>query len=61
MWDKHRIDGVRLVASDVDWSHGGGPEILGPITALLLLVTGRTAAMDLLTGDGVAPMTARLR
>ncbi|MFI6366420.1 maleylpyruvate isomerase family mycothiol-dependent enzyme [Nocardia sp. NPDC050630] len=61
VWDKHRIDGVRLVASDVDWSHGSGPEILGPITALLLLVTGRTAAIDLLTGDGVASMTARLR
>lgn len=61
VWDKHRLDGIRLVASDVDWTHGSGPEIRGPITALLLLVTGRTAAMDLLAGDGVAPMTARLR
>ncbi|WP_062993269.1 maleylpyruvate isomerase family mycothiol-dependent enzyme [Nocardia anaemiae] len=60
VWDKHRLDGIRLVASDVEWSHGSGPEILGPITALLLLITGRTAAIDLLTGDGVAPMTARL-
>ncbi|WP_433525087.1 maleylpyruvate isomerase family mycothiol-dependent enzyme [Nocardia pseudovaccinii] len=61
VWDKHRLDGIRLVASDVDWTHGSGPEIRGPITALLLLVTGRPAAMDLLVGDGVALMTARLR
>ncbi|WP_433629345.1 hypothetical protein [Nocardia sp. CA-120079] len=61
VWDKHRLDGIRLVASDVDWIHGSGPEIRGPITALLLLVTGRAAAMDLLAGDGVAAMTARLR
>ncbi|WP_040695072.1 maleylpyruvate isomerase family mycothiol-dependent enzyme [Nocardia vinacea] len=60
VWDKHRLDGIRLVASDADWTHGSGPEIRGPITALLLLVTGRTAAMGLLAGDGVAPMTARL-
>lgn len=61
VWDKHRLDGIRLVATDIDWTHGSGQEIRGPIIALLLLITGRTAAMDLLSGEGVTPMAARLR
>ncbi|AVH61135.1 MULTISPECIES: maleylpyruvate isomerase family mycothiol-dependent enzyme [Streptomyces] len=34
----------RLVATDVEWTRGEGEEISGPIFALLLLLTGRTAA-----------------
>lgn len=34
----------RLVATDVEWTRGEGEEISGPISALLLLLTGRTAA-----------------
>lgn len=48
------VAGVRLVASDVDWSHGTGPEVRAPMQELLLLVTGRAAAADLVEGDGVA-------
>ncbi len=33
----------RLVATDVDWSRGKGPEIHGPVSELLMLVTGRPA------------------
>ncbi|MGW5136931.1 hypothetical protein [Streptomyces sp. NPDC004135] len=34
----------RLVATDIDWTCGAGPEIRGPVGALLLLLTGRPEA-----------------
>jgi uncharacterized protein (TIGR03083 family) len=50
-WAKHRLRGVRLVATDADWSAGSGAEVSGPIAALLLLLTGRvSAAQPKLTG-----------
>ncbi|MED7826211.1 maleylpyruvate isomerase family mycothiol-dependent enzyme [Streptomyces chiangmaiensis] len=33
---------ARLVATDADWSRGEGEEISGPVSTLLLLLTGRT-------------------
>ena len=51
---KHRLRSLTLTATDADWTIGTGPEVAGPITAILLLLTGRTAAATpLLTGDGV--------
>jgi uncharacterized protein (TIGR03083 family) len=51
---KRRLGSFRLTATDADWTIGTGPEIAGPITAILLLLTGRTeAATPLLAGDGV--------
>ncbi|HVL86040.1 MAG TPA: maleylpyruvate isomerase family mycothiol-dependent enzyme [Pseudonocardia sp.] len=44
-WARHRLRGLRLSATDVDWSAGAGAEVRGPIQALLLLVTGRTEAV----------------
>nr|WP_307025693.1 maleylpyruvate isomerase family mycothiol-dependent enzyme [Streptomyces canus] len=35
---------ARLVATDIEWTRGAGEEIRGPISALLLLLTGRTEA-----------------
>jgi uncharacterized protein (TIGR03083 family) len=53
-WAKRRLRGVRLVATDTDWSAGSGAEVAGPIDALLLLLTGRTgAAKPKLTGPGL--------
>ena len=46
------LDTLRLTATDVDWSRGDGAEVTGPIGAILLLITGRSAALDQLTGDG---------
>jgi uncharacterized protein (TIGR03083 family) len=46
------LDGYRLTATDTDWTRGQGPEIAGPIGALLLLLTGRTAALEQVTGEG---------
>ena len=35
-----RLRGVRLRATDTDWSAGAGVELRGPIRILLLLLTG---------------------
>lgn len=54
------LDGYRLTATDTDWTRGHGPEIAGPIGALLLLLTGRDAALDHLTGDGTDALRAAI-
>ena len=59
-WARHRLRGVRVVATDTDWSAGTGVELRGPIGMLLLLLTGRTAtAMPHLSGPGVHTITER--
>lgn len=55
-----RVAGLRLVATDVDWSHGDGPEVRGTAEALSLALTGRPIALAELTGPGVPVLTARL-
>lgn len=57
---KRRIDGLRLRATDVDWSHGQGPEVAGPLQSLILAMTGRKAANGDLSGDGVATLASRM-
>lgn len=57
---RRRLRGLRLTATDTDWSAGEGTEVEGPIAALLLLVTGRYAALDRLTGPGAAELVDRL-
>ena len=56
---KRRIGGLTLRASDTDWSHGTGPEVTGPIVAIVMAMTGRKAALDQLSGDGVALLRQR--
>jgi uncharacterized protein (TIGR03083 family) len=56
---KRRFAGYRFVADDVEWAAGQGREVCGPIGALLLLLTGRLAALAQLTGPGVAALRAR--
>ena len=56
---KKRIDGLTLRATDADWSHGSGPEVSGPLLSLVMVMTGRKAALGDLTGDGVATLRAR--
>jgi hypothetical protein len=51
---------LRLVATDVDWSHGEGPEVSGPAVSLLLVMTGRAAGADGLDGAGVDTLRARV-
>ncbi len=51
---------LRFAADDLDWAHGSGPAVTGPAEALLLAVTGRTAALRQLEGDGVPVLRSRL-
>jgi uncharacterized protein (TIGR03083 family) len=57
---KNRISGVRLVATDIDWSHGAGPEVSGPILSLVQAMTGRAVALADLSGEGVAALGAKM-
>ena len=45
-----RARGVRLVATDLDWAHGKGPEVRGTGEALLMAMAGRRAALTTSTG-----------
>jgi uncharacterized protein (TIGR03083 family) len=56
-----RIKGLHLVATDIDWRHGDGPEVSGTGEALLMAMAGRTQVVDELAGPGQATLTARLR
>lgn len=57
---KKRISGLRLVATDLDWSHGTGPEVTGPALPLLLAMTGRAAAVGDLAGAGLGRLQSRM-
>ncbi len=57
---RKRIGGLRLVATDCDWSHGAGPEVSGSGLSLVVAMTGRAIAADELTGDGAATFRSRL-
>ena len=58
---KKRLRGVRLIASDVNWSFGSGDaELCGPAVDLLLVATGRPDGLRHLTGAGVAVVAERL-
>jgi uncharacterized protein (TIGR03083 family) len=54
-----RIAGLRLVATDVDWSHGDGPEVRGPAETLLMATCGRRVALSDLDGPGVDTLRSR--
>lgn len=56
---KNRIAGLSMRATDTEWRHGSGPEVAGPILALLMAMTGRKAELDELTGDGVSTLRSR--
>jgi uncharacterized protein (TIGR03083 family) len=57
---KKRIDGLRLVATDVDWSHGTGPEVTGAGLPMIMAMTGRAAGLDELAGEGLAILRRRM-
>jgi uncharacterized protein (TIGR03083 family) len=58
---RRRFAGLRLVATDLDWSAGDGDEARGPGGELLLVLTSRAAGLDGLDGPAVAEVAARLR
>jgi uncharacterized protein (TIGR03083 family) len=58
---KRPLKRFRFTATDVDWAAGGGPEVRGPVSALLLLLTGRPAALPRLSGPGVEQLSGLVR
>jgi uncharacterized protein (TIGR03083 family) len=56
----HLARGVRLTPTDLDWSHGRGPEITGTAEAILMAVAGRRCAVGELTGPGQQVLASRL-
>jgi uncharacterized protein (TIGR03083 family) len=58
---KNRIAGLTLRASDTEWSTGSGPEVHGPLLALVMVMTGREAALERLSGAGLDRLSARCR
>ncbi len=54
-----RVEGLRLIATDIEWHYGTGPEVHGPAAALILSGCGRAALIDRLTGAGVAELVRR--
>ena len=57
---RKRTRGLRLVATDLDWAWGTGPEVHGPGEALLLSMLGRKQAVIGITGPGLATFSARV-
>lgn len=49
---QRRASGLKLMATDTDWSHGYGAVVCGKAIDLLMAVTGRQLPFDALTGDG---------
>jgi uncharacterized protein (TIGR03083 family) len=54
------VAGLRLTATDQEWSHGDGQEVRGPSEALALAIAGRDVALADLSGDGRAVLAARV-
>jgi uncharacterized protein (TIGR03083 family) len=53
--------GLRLRATDTDWSHGDrGPAVIGRAAELVSVLGNRPKALPALRGDGVAALEARL-
>jgi uncharacterized protein (TIGR03083 family) len=57
---KRSVKQFHYTAIDVDWSAGKGPEVSGPIAAILLLLTGRPVALPRLSGPGLAAVAEAL-
>lgn len=51
---------VRLVATDLDWARGRGPEARGEAEAVLMALAGRSGAAQELTGPGARTLQQRL-
>jgi uncharacterized protein (TIGR03083 family) len=57
---KQRIAGLTLRSTDTDWCTGSGPEVTGPQLSLVLAMTGRSAALADLSGDGLDTLRSRM-
>lgn len=51
---------LRLIANDVDWAYGDGPEVTGPGEALIMAMAARPDTLSQLTGPGKALLAQRI-
>ncbi|ANN16764.1 hypothetical protein SD37_14590 [Amycolatopsis orientalis] len=59
---RERCKGVKMIATDADWSGGAGPdEVRGPLADLLLASTGRGSGLAALTGPGTKRIGAHCK
>lgn len=58
VFKKLPYSGLRLSATDTDWSAGDGPEVAGSMTDLFLVLTGRRAGLAGLHGAGAELLTS---
>ena len=42
----------------MDWTYGHGPEVMGPLEALVMMMAGRLVALDALSGERKVAMEA---
>ena len=56
---RRRAKGLRLVATNVPWNAGTGPEVSGPGEALFMALNGRADALADLSGPGVEALSRR--
>lgn len=55
-----RIRGVRVVATDLGFSAGAGPEVRGAAEALLMTIAGRRGVVGELSGPGRGKLAGRI-
>ena len=57
---KKRVAGLTLTATDTSWTTGSGPEVRGPMLSIVMALTGRAAALDGLSGEGLTTLRGRM-
>ena len=57
---RDRPTSLRFTATDQDWRHGDGPEIVGSSEAIAMAVSGRPAALEDLAGPGLDVLRRRI-
>ena len=57
---KKRIAGLRMSATDSDWSVGDGPSVEGPLASLIFVMAGRRAPLGDLSGEGMQALQSRM-
>jgi hypothetical protein len=57
---KKRIAGLRMSATDSDWSAGDGPTVEGQLDSLILVMAGRTTPLEDLSGEGSQILQTRM-
>lgn len=56
-----RIRGLRMIATDLDWSAGRGAVVRGKAETLLMAIAGRRIPYDDLEGPGAAILRSRIQ